>query len=198
MDNILTLAEITQESSISSKMIVAIIDQVSKLDLDTNAKQAVLNDLHFLLTPARTRNFISLYFRHWHQNCQMIHLASFSMDTAPIPLLTAMAFMGALYSGSETESAVAQRMLDFAELVVFSTKTFTHRHTVGQDLFSNLTATDPWDDPWHFENFQAATILITEQYWAGSRSSSSRAVEVRFNDIILVCSPRGSSCHCSS
>jgi hypothetical protein len=169
-------------------MIVAILDHVSKLDLDASAKQTVLSDLHFLLTPARVRNFISLYFRHWHQNYQMIHLPSFSMDTAPIPLLTAMVFMGALYSCNETESIVARRLLDFAELFIFSTKTFTYQHTVGHDLFSDTVANNLWQDPWHFENFQAATILIIAQYWAGSRSSSTRAVEVRFNDIILVCS----------
>lgn len=169
-------------------MIVAIIEQVSKLDLDTSAKQTILNDLHFLLTPARVRNFISLYFRHWHQNYQMIHLPSFSMDTTPVPLLTAMAFMGALYSCNETESTVARRLLDFAESFVFSTKTFTYQHTLGRDLFASTVASDSWHDPWHFENFQAATILIIAQYWAGSRGASTRAVEVRFNDLVLVCS----------
>lgn len=165
----------------------SILTRALSFPLDTKSQQEVSTNVNFLLTTARIRKFVSMYFKYWHPSCPILHKPSFDPDSAPLPLLASVVFMGAMYSNDEMEVYVAKRILDFAELLIFSSDTFACENEICATFCGNRNPDDPTDDWAQFQNFQAGFLILLVQYWAGSRSSRSRAMENRFSEIIQVC-----------
>lgn len=130
-----------------------------------------------------------MYFRYWHPSCPIIYTPAFDLEAISLPLLASLIFMGAMYSSDETEVHVARRVLDFAELFIFSSDTFSCEHEIGVVFSGDRKPDDSMSDWIQFENFQAGFLMVVVQYWAGSRSSRNRAMENRFSEIIQVAVP---------
>lgn len=174
------------ESSYSTSLIQSILARSWTMNLDEKSQQEVSTNLHFLLTTPRILKFVALYFRYWHPNCPIIHPQSFDVEHVPTPLLASVVFMGAMYSNDERETYVAKRVLDFAELYVYSTDALSCENEVGR-IFIGRPTTDMERKEWAmFQNFQAAYLMVVIQYWAGTKASRNRAMEARFSEIILV------------
>lgn len=177
------------ESPFATALVQSILAKAWTVNLDPKAQEEISADLQYLLTTKRIRKFINMYFRYWHPNCLIIHPPSFDPEHVPLSLLASVVFMGAMYSDDERETYAAKRVLDFAELFVFSTETFSCELEVSR-VFNGLTTPDSERDDWlHFQNFQAGYLMVVIQYWAGSRVSRNRAMENRFSEIIKVLTP---------
>ncbi|KAJ9311865.1 transcriptional regulator family: Fungal Specific TF and C2H2 zinc finger [Paecilomyces variotii] len=174
------------EAPFATALIQSILTKVWTVSLDTKAQEEISTNLHFLLTPGRIRKFIQLYFKHWHPHCPVIHPPSFDPDHVPTSLLASVVFMGAMYSTDERESYAAKRVLDFAELFVFSTEAFACENEIAR-VFTGTVNPDLERGDWlHFQHFQAGYLMVVIQYWAGGRISRNRAMENRFGEIIKV------------
>uniref|UniRef100_A0A093V3S5 Zinc finger protein n=1 Tax=Talaromyces marneffei PM1 TaxID=1077442 RepID=A0A093V3S5_TALMA len=174
------------ESAFSSALIQAILAKTWTVNMDAKAQQEISSNLHFLLTTRRIHKFVSLYFLYWHINCQLLHPPSFNIEQVTMPLLAAVVFMGAMYSNEEREAYVARRMIDFAELYVFSTDVFSSEHEVSCTFVGRPSTETERKDWTHFQNLQAGYVMVVTQYWAGSKTARNRAMEARFNEVVLV------------
>ncbi|KAL3473526.1 hypothetical protein BJX99DRAFT_233653 [Aspergillus californicus] len=173
------------ESGYATAMIQAILSRAWSVPLDAKVHEEVSTNLTFLLTTARIQKFIALYFKYWHLNCTILHVPSFYPDNIALPLLTSVVFMGAMYTKDERELYAAKRLLDFAELFVFSSDIFSSEYEVAATMCGSRypEATHDW---LQFQNFQAGFLTVVAQYWAGGRISSSRAMENRFSEVVKV------------
>lgn len=175
------------ESVFSSALIQAILAKTWTVNMDAKAQQEISSNLHFLLTTRRIHKFVSLYFMYWHINCQLLHPPSFNLEQVTMPLLAAVVFMGAMYSNEEREAYVARRMIDFAELYIFSTDVFSSENEVSCTFSGRRSPTDMDRKDWaHFQCLQAGYVMVVIQYWAGSKAARNRAMEARFNEVVLV------------
>jgi hypothetical protein len=174
------------ESAFSTALITNIFSKVWSGTNDPKAQQEILANLHFLLTTTRIRKFVNMYFQYWHHNCPLLHPPSFDPNQVPTPLLASVVFMGAMYSNDDREVHLAKKLLDFAELYVFSTDTFACENEIYQ-VFNGIATTEGGKNDWlHFQYFQAGYLMLVVQYWAGSPVSRNRAMEIRFSEIIRV------------
>jgi hypothetical protein len=173
------------ERPFAMALIQSILTKAWQVPLDPKAQQELSSNLNFVLTTVRIRKFISLYFKYWQPSCAMLHI-SFDPETAPLPLLAAVIFMGAMYSSDQREAYVAKRVLDFAELFVFSSDVFSAESEVST-LFSGGSCYQEETTDWiKFQHCQAGFIILLAQYWAGSRVSRNRAMENRFCEVVKV------------
>ncbi|OJJ38270.1 hypothetical protein ASPWEDRAFT_35893, partial [Aspergillus wentii DTO 134E9] len=179
------------ERPFASAMIQSILTRAWTVPLDGKAQEEISHNLHFLLATSRVRRFVAMYFKYWHQSCAMIHPPSFDPETVSLPLLTAVVFMGAMYSGDEREVYAAKRVLDFAELFVFSSDVFSSESEIGAAFCGNRNLDEEANDWVQFQNLQAGFITIITQYWAGSRESRNRVMENRFSEVIKVARKTG-------
>lgn len=168
-------------------LIHAILTRAWTVLLDPRAQEEMSANVHFLLTTARIQKFVSLYFKFWHPNCPIIHIASFDPEMVSLPLLASVVFMGAIYSDDMRESGVAKRVLDFAELFVFSNDVFSFESEIGANFCTGRTLDDEPNELVQFQNLQAGYIMLVTQYWAGRRVSRNRAMEIRFGEVVSVC-----------
>ncbi|KAJ5764743.1 hypothetical protein N7520_004302 [Penicillium odoratum] len=154
---------------------------------DTKAQQDLSNNLTFLLTTARIRKFIALYFKYWHPGCAMVHAPTFEPETVSVPLLASIVSMGAMYSSDQKEVYVAKKVLDFVELLIFSNDVFSPESGIEAIFCGNRLCEDEELDDWvKFQNFQAGLVITGVQYWAGNLASRDRAMETRLSEIIKV------------
>lgn len=174
------------ERPFAAGLMHSIAARVLSVPLDTKGQQEVSANLNFLLTTGRIRKFVSLYFKYWHPSCPIIHIPSFDPESIPLPLLAAIVFMGAMYSTDDMEVYSAKRVLDFAELFIFSSDTFACESEISATFCGNREPDDPLSDWVQFQNFQAGFLIVVVQYWAGSRASRNRAMENRFSEVIQV------------
>ncbi|KAL4883948.1 hypothetical protein BJY04DRAFT_183566, partial [Aspergillus karnatakaensis] len=174
------------EKSYATAMIQAILSRAWSVPLDAKVHEEISTNLTFLLTTLRIQKFIALYFKYWHANCAILHVPSFNPDTVALPLLTSVVFMGAMYTKDEREVYAAKRLLDFAELYIFSSDIFSHEYEVATTICGNRSADSEAHDWLQFQNFQAGFLMVVVQYWAGGRISSSRAMENRFSEVVKV------------
>lgn len=151
-----------------------------------NSKREIYANLSFLLTTARIRKFVGMYFKYWQPSCAMIHIPSFDLGTVSLPLLAVLVFMGAMYSTDQREVYVAKRVLDFVELFVFSSDIYSADVEIATTFSGAQGSEDEKSDWVKFQNFQAGFIITIVQYWAGSRASRNRAMESRFNEVVKV------------
>lgn len=175
------------EQPFAMAMIQAIYTKAcSSIPLDSKAQEEIAAGLRSLLTTARIRKFVSMYFRYWQPSCAMLHQPSFDPNTVSLPLLVAVVFMGAMYSSDTRELFVARRLVDFAELYIFSSDIYSCEHEIGS-AFGGRRNTEVESSDWAmFQNFQAGFIMVVAQYWSGSRVSRNRAMENRFSEVIKV------------
>lgn len=166
-------------------LIQSILARSWQVPLDPKSQQELSADLNFVLTTARVRKFIALYFKYWHPSCPLLHV-SFDPETVPLPLLATVAFMGAMYSNDQREAFVAKRVLDFAELYVFSSDVFLAETDIGIVFTGQQCYNDEKSNWARFQNYQAGFIILVAQYWAGSRVSRNRAMEIRFSEVVKV------------
>lgn len=175
------------EKPFAIALIQAILTRAWTVLLDPRAQEEISTHVHFLLTTTRIRKFVSLYFKLWHPSCPIIHMASFDSEVVSLPLLASVVFMGAIYSDDMRESGVAKRILDFAELFVFSNDVFSFESEIGTNFCTGRSLDDEPNELVQFQNLQAGYIMLVTQYWAGSRVSRNRAMEIRFGEVVSVC-----------
>ncbi|KAL4917708.1 hypothetical protein BDW62DRAFT_81297 [Aspergillus aurantiobrunneus] len=174
------------EKHYANSMIQVILSRAWSVPVDAKIQEEISTNLAFLLTTARIQKFVSLYFKYWHANCTILHAPSFDPDTVALPLLTSVVFMGAMYTKDERERYAAKRLLDFAELYVFSSDIFSHEYEVAATICGGRSADSEAHDWVQFQNFQAGYLMVVVQYWAGAPVASSRAMENRFSEVIKV------------
>lgn len=173
------------ERPFATTLIHLILTQAWQVPLDSKAQEEVSANLNFLLTTARIRKYITLYFKYWQPSCPILPI-SFDPETVPLPLLAAVVFMGAMYSSDQREVYIAKRVLDFAELFIFASDVFSAESEISA-TFSGSRCFGEENSDWDwFKKFQAGVIITIVQYWAGNRSSRNRVMENRFGDIVKV------------
>ncbi|OJJ43912.1 hypothetical protein ASPZODRAFT_135951 [Penicilliopsis zonata CBS 506.65] len=174
------------ERPFASALTQAIRTRAWTLPLDNKARDELSMNLGFLLTTTRIRKFAAMYFKYWHTSCPITHAPSFDLETAPMALLVAVVFMGAMYSNDEKEAYVARRVLDFAEFFIFSNDTFSSENEICT-TFSGTRVFDGDIGDWtQFQNLQAGVLMVILQYWAGNPVSRNRALENRFSEVVKV------------
>ncbi|KAL2871465.1 uncharacterized protein BJX67DRAFT_342292 [Aspergillus lucknowensis] len=174
------------EKPYATAMIQAILSRAWSVPLDAKVHEEISTNLTFLLTTPRILKFTALYFKYWHPSCPITHVPSFDPEIVALPLLTSIVFMGAMYTKDERELYAAKRLLDFAELYVFSSDIFSCEYEVAATICGSRNAESEAHDWLQFQNFQAGFLIVVVQYWAGSRTSSSRAMENRFSEVVKV------------
>lgn len=166
----------------------AILARAWSVPLDTQAQERLSTYLSFLLTPARIDKFVRMYLEYWQPSCAMVHFASLNVNTVALPLLAALVFMGATYTTDEQERHAAKQVVDFVELYIFSSETFSPENEVAL-AFCGRRMFDGGNNDWiQFQNLQAGFIIVIAQYWSGSPAARNRAMENRFSEVIKVCS----------
>lgn len=171
-------------NSLSKALIQEILAKAWPVMKDVNAQREISSNLQFLLTPRRIHKFVSLCFQCWNPNINIFHVPSFTYEESPMHLLVSLIFMGAMYSKEEHEASVARRMLDFAELYVFSADLFSADHEVRRMFVSHPVSDEECMDWTQVQIVQGAFAMVAMQYWAGSKSSRNRAMEVRYSEVI--------------
>ncbi|KAJ5092481.1 transcriptional regulator family: Fungal Specific TF [Penicillium alfredii] len=174
------------EQPFALALIQSILARAWTIPLDAKAQEDLTNNLNFLLTTARIRKYISLYFQYWDPSCSMLHFPSFDPGAVSLPLLASVVFMGAMYTTDQRESFVAKKILDFAELFIFSSDIFSAENEIVTVFSGNECYEDEPNDWVKFQNFQAGFIMTVVQYWAGSRVSRNRSMENRFSEVVKV------------
>lgn len=184
---------IEPERPFAINLVDAIVRRVWSLPLDPKTQGEITTMAESLLTTARIRKYVALYFRYWEPSLAMLHGPTFDPETVPMPLLLGVAFMGAMYSSDEQETRVAKRLLDFAELVVFSNDVFAPENDITATFCGTGDRKDESNDWTYFQNFQAGFVILIVQYWSGCRVSRNRAMEVRFSELVNVARRMGLS-----
>jgi hypothetical protein len=118
----------------------------------------------------------------------MVHQGSFSVDTAPVPLLIAVVVVGAMYSQVDKDVSNTKLLLDLAELYVFSLDDLTDEFEIRQMLRAPHTMTPESISLSNqaFPNLQAAYLMVCVQFWAGSMVSRKRAIDTKFGVVLKV------------
>lgn len=172
----------------STAIIDALMSKATDLRVSPEKQSEISQYLNFLFTPSRIVKFIGLYFEFWHPHCPFLHRGSFDSDTSTVSLLVAVVLMGAMYSQLDKELGAAKKLLDLAELFIFSMDTVDDDAEIRMSLegFSSSTANLVSDRSSALQHLQAAYIIVTTQFWAGSLTSRRRVVETRFGVVIKV------------
>ncbi|GAM85118.1 hypothetical protein ANO11243_031220 [Dothideomycetidae sp. 11243] len=165
----------------------ALLITLAKLGPHLRKQQELTADLQFLLTPARVRRFAAMYGKIWHPNCPIIHMASFNIETATLPLLASVVSMGAMYSGDPRELSAVKSILDLVEIFVFESELFSHHAEIRRTMLTpDQTASGLPNDWLNFQNFQAAYLNVVVQHWAGNKIARDRSMETRFSQVVRV------------
>jgi len=172
----------------SSTIIHALSEKTTSLQLSAEKQSEISHQLNFLFTPSRITKFIGLYFEFWHPHCPFLHQASFNAEIAPPSLLVAVILMGAMYSQTDKEVAIAKRLLDLSEIYIYSMDELSDDFEIRQSLSSLHSSGSEFvsDGPFALQHLQAAYLTVTTQFWAGSLVSRKRVVEMRFGTVIKV------------
>ncbi|POS86194.1 hypothetical protein EPUL_003298, partial [Erysiphe pulchra] len=166
----------------SSAIIQCIRDRAIMIYANPQQQSEMDQNLNYLFTPSKIIRFVNEAFESWHPNYPIIHIPSFSIETASIPLLIVITVMGALYSRNETEVNSARSILDLVEYYIFSLDDLTDEHEIRQIMMSgNLH-----ESPFCLSSLQAAYIMVVLQFWTGSSVSKKRTIESRFTNVTRV------------
>jgi hypothetical protein len=174
------------ESTLAAEMVQSILVKSFTLDLDKQSSEEAARVLNFLLTPNRLDRFVKQYFKYWHPHCPILHAATFDSDSVPVPLLVSVVFMGAIYSPYDEEVNAAKKVLDLAELYVYSTAEISEEFEIREAMKGSQKSSETDNGPMAFQQLQAVYLMLVVQYWAGSQVSKQRAIEVRFGQVIKV------------
>lgn len=176
------------ESSFSTNLIQSMLSRSWILGIDDVASSTLAQEARLLLSTNNIRKFVSLYFREYYTNCPMIYAPTFDPELVPSSLLAAVVFMGAMYSDNPSEVRIAKKLLDLAELFVFSTPLFSPEMEIRASFTTGYGQLEDMKDWETFQNLQAAYLMLITQYWGGNQSASNRMVETRMPQVISVCS----------
>jgi len=172
----------------SAAIVQGILEKASLLHLCPQELADLSQNLDYLFTPSRIQKLVNLYFESWHSNCTVLHQGSFHIERAPLPLLTSVVLMGAMYSQVDVEISTAKSVLDVSELYVFSTEDLRDESEILQMMRTSITSPDQVvSSDLAFENLFAAYLMVCVQFWAGNMIARKRAVETRFATIVKVC-----------
>ena len=181
-------------SSLCISLIRSILSKAHTLHVAATTLEEIAQNLHFLLTPDRTRKFLDLYFQLFHPSYPILHQPTFVPGNVHISLLASVVLMGAMYSHDRRETFAAGRVLDIVEAFAFSGEAFAAEHEIGNTLGSSMPSLDGNPNEMTVQQVQGAYLMTVLQYWAGSQMSRNRAVELRFNEIIMVSFLAASDC----
>jgi len=173
-------------SSESSCITQAIFRTASSLNLSPEHQTKITHHLEFLFTPSRITRMVNLYFEFWHPHCPIVHRKSFSVETAPTPLLVAIITMGAMYSQVDRDVKTATALLDLIELYIYSMDDLTEESEIRHMLLGQTEALSSLV----FQHLQAAYLTVCVQFWAGKMVARRRVIETRFGVVIKVDSPK--------
>lgn len=169
----------------SATIIQALLEKSTYLNLSPEKQSEISYQLNFLFAPSRITKFISLYFECWHPHCPFLHRPLFDSEVTPLPLLIAVIFLGATYSKINKEAGIAKKLLDLAEICIYSMNDLADDFDIRQSLGGLY---DPvHSSPHALQHLQAAYLSVTTQFWAGNMSARKRALEIRFGAVIKVC-----------
>lgn len=174
------------ERPFAANLANAIATRAMIVPLDTASQHELVQLLNIILSTANIRKFVALYFKYWQPNCAMLHQASFDPETVSLHLLAAVSVMGAMYSSDAHEEWGTKRLLDFAELFVFSSDVFCCESEIASAFLGKGDAHDGASDLAQFQEFQAGFIMCIVQYWSGNPMSRNRAMENRFSEVVKV------------
>jgi hypothetical protein len=175
-----------QPSSESTCCIHAIYGTAISWNLSPAHQAEISNHLYFLFTPSRITRIVNLYFEFWHPHCPIVHRKSFSVETAPTPLLVAIITMGAMYSQVDRDVKTATALLDLIELYIYSIDDLTEESEIRHMLLGQTEALSSLV----FQHLQAAYLTVCVQFWAGKMVARRRVIETRFGVVIKVDRPK--------
>lgn len=175
-----------EHNAVSAALCEALLATIPRLTQDIEVQHALTADAQFILTPRRISGFLAQYFKLWHPNGPFIHEPSFDPETAQLPLLMALVFMGAMYSVDDRELKAAKNLLDVVELYAFASDVFAPEAEMKRSMDGVSTPNDLETDWITFQHFQGGYLISVIQHWAGSRLSRSRAMECRYSEVIKV------------
>jgi hypothetical protein len=173
----------------SAAVVQAMLDAASSLHVDAHELVVISSYINFLFTPTKVEKLVNLYFEFWGPHCPIIYQPSFTVETAPIPLLIAMTLMGAMYSQIDVEVSTAKHLFDLAEHYILSLDDLTAESEIRQILRAFPITSPPQSTMLSllaFENLQAAYLMVCVQFWAGNTVSKKRAVDTRFGVVVKV------------
>lgn len=173
----------------SAAILQGLLGKSALLNLNDQEQADISQHLNYLIVPSKIEKSINCYFEFWHQHCPMVHRPSFSIDTAPVPLLISMTLMGAMYSQTDHEVSSAKVALDLAELFIYGLDDFTDEYEIQQMLKFSATPTQTGASTTSYvalKNLQAAYLMIVVQTWAGNTAARKRSIETRFSTVIKV------------
>ncbi|KAF5126352.1 hypothetical protein E5D57_011049 [Metarhizium anisopliae] len=176
-----------QESKAETPQITALRDVLlhtaQQLHLHPSSLDEVTAIIGFLCCQPKIDAFVGLFFLNWHPNGPVLHPPSFDTELVPTELLISVIALGAMYSHDKAERLAARKLLNIAELVIFSAEVFAAAHEIKHA--SDESTHNELD--WHqFQQIQAGYLITTVQYWAGTRQDKSRAMETRFCELVKV------------
>ncbi|KAH7134459.1 fungal-specific transcription factor domain-containing protein [Dactylonectria estremocensis] len=172
----------------SAAIVDAILEKALSLQTVPQEQVHISQNLNFVFTPSRIDKFVGLYFEFWHPHCPIIHQGSFTIQTAPIPLLASTIVMGAMYSQVDTEVSTAKLVLDLVELYIFSLEDLTDEYEIRQMLrVASISAPESIQlSVLAFQHLQAAYLMVCVQFWAVSMISRKRSSDTRFGVVVKV------------
>ena len=139
-----------------------------------------------LFCQTKVEGFVRLFFQNFYPSCPIFHIPTFDADTVTTELLLAIFCFGAIYAHDGTDRVVADRILDLAEQLIFSTELYMARYD-GYVRSKQEADPDESKREWkRFEQLQAGFLIVTVQYWAGARRSKAHVMEYRFCEVIKV------------
>ncbi|THY07268.1 hypothetical protein D6D01_09795 [Aureobasidium pullulans] len=173
------------EQPYASALIKALTLCLPQMSQEVDVQKLMFSKI-FLMVTARIQRLARTYFGRFHRSVGIIHPASFDPNEVSVALLTAVAYVGGMYSEDISERGVIVDGLDLLECMVFSSRTFK--------TFSGLEAnssSDCQDDQITFEDLQAGCLVVVAQHCFGNHTAKARAMETRFGELIRVCRKLG-------
>lgn len=160
---------------------------VGRYSLEQTANQ-IINDLSSGGSPdgrlialkaffsaSHLRKGLRLYWSDWHPNLPIIHPCRSPFESAPAPLVAAMAVIGICHSPDPQERADAKLYYDMLERYVFAhLASFRGRQIAGRTLRDLVQA------------LQAAYLVLIYQSWDGERAARLNVRRTRFAQMVEV------------
>ncbi|KAK8924313.1 hypothetical protein VCV18_004732 [Metarhizium anisopliae] len=176
-----------QERKAETPQITALRDVLlrtaQQLHLHPSSLDEMTAIIGFLCCQPKIDAFVGLFFLNWHPNGPVLHPPSFDTELVPTELLISVIALGAMYSQDKADRLAARKLLNIAELVIFSAEVFSAAHEIKHASDESIHNELDWHQ---FQQIQAGYLITTVQYWAGTRQAKSRAMETRFCELVKV------------
>lgn len=128
-----------------------------------------------MFTASNLLRIIGYYWRDWHANLPIVHPHVFNFESAPCPLVVAMAMMGACHSPDAHEKAEFKLHYDAVERYVFANIESFRGRTLEGTAVRELV-----------QVLQAAYLILICQSWDGSQSARLGVRRKRFAQMVEV------------